>query len=211
MFPPHKFFPSVKFNLAKFILAGRRSNQVAIHFVREGIQGVEKITWAELTERTRQAYDSLVSYGVKPGDKIAVVMSNSVNSIVLCLATLAIGALWSSASPDLGFQAIIDRYGQIGAKFLFADDAYVYAGKQILLGERIAAVSQALADGRDGQRGLQNVVIVPYCGVPMDMSKIRRGISWKEFVGNGIGRALSFCPLPFNYPAFILFSSGTVR
>ncbi|KAF9891549.1 hypothetical protein FE257_004016 [Aspergillus nanangensis] len=161
MFPPPKFFPSETFNLAQFILSNRDPGQIAINFVREGVPGVKRIPWAVLQERTREAYDAMVSSGVKAGDKVAVVMSNSVNAIILCLATLAIGAVWSSASPDLGSKTIIDCYAQIEPKILFTDDAYRYAGKTILLEERIAAISRAL----NGQ-GLQlnHVVIVPYCG-----------------------------------------------
>ncbi|KAL4802567.1 acetoacetyl-CoA synthetase [Aspergillus unguis] len=206
LFPAPKFFPSLSFNLAEFILARRDPNRVAIHFAREGVPGVESITWSDLTQRTREAYDALVSYGVKPGDRVAVVMSNSVTTIVLCLATLAIGAVWSSASPDLGSKAIIDRYRQIGAKVIFADDGYIYAGKRISLEERIATVSHAL--GESGQP-LQGVVVVPYCGMPVDISKVRGGIKWSDFVKKGTGRQLSFEKLSFSSPAFILFSSGT--
>jgi acetoacetyl-CoA synthetase len=198
----------LSFNLAENILAGRHPDRVSIHFAREGVPGVESITWSDLTQRTREAYDALVSYGIKPGDRVAVVMSNSVNTIMLCLATLAIGAVWSSTSPDLGSKAIIDRYRQIGAKVIFMDDAYVYAGKKISLAERIAAVSQALGETAQPPQG---VVIVPYCGVPVNMSRVRGGIRWTDFMQLGIGRQLSFQKLSFSSPAFILFSSGTVR
>ncbi|KAJ5661517.1 acetoacetyl-synthase [Penicillium maclennaniae] len=161
LYPPPRFFPSATFNLAQFILANHDHGQTAIHFVREGVPGVEEIKWGALEERTREAYDALVGYGIKAGDKVAVVMSNSVNAIVLCLAVLAIGAVWSSASPDIGSKAIIDRYGQIEPKVIFADDAYMYAGKRILLEDRIATISQTLCNN---DKQLRNVVVVPYCG-----------------------------------------------
>lgn len=180
---------------------------MAIHFVQEGKPGVENVTWSSLKQRTAEAYDALVSSGVKPGDKVAVVMSNSVNAIVLSLATLAIGAIWSSASPEQGTQAIVDRYEQLKPKIIFTDDAYVYAGKKVVLQDRIESWSKILTEKNDH---LQNVVILPNCGVPMDMSGVTRGISWKEFTQRGNKRELSFLQLPFSHPAFILFSSGTV-
>ncbi|KAJ6002542.1 acetoacetyl-synthase [Penicillium sp. IBT 35674x] len=206
LYPPPKFFPSATFNLAHFILANRNHGQPAIHFVREGVPGVEEVSWGALEERTREAYDALVGYGIKAGDKVAVVMSNSVNAIVLCLATLAIGAVWSSSSPDLGSKAIIDRYRQIEPRIIFVDDAYMYAGKRTLLEDRIATISQTLCND---SKQLKNVVVVPYCRVSLNMSKIRRGLSWEAFLTNGSGRTLSFSPLQFSSPAFILFSSGT--
>ncbi|KAH8703858.1 acetoacetyl-synthase [Talaromyces proteolyticus] len=206
MFPPPTFFPSEKFNIAEFILRDHTDDQIAIYFVREGKPGIENITWSSLKKHTAEAYDAMIGSGVKAGDKVAVVMSNSVNAIFLSLATLAIGAIWSSASPDLGTKAIIDRYDQIKPKIIFTDDAYVYAGKRISLEDRIESWSRSLTEQNDQ---LQDVVVLPYCGVSLNISRVSRGITWEEFRRRGRGRRLSFLELPFSHPAFILFSSGT--
>jgi acetoacetyl-CoA synthetase len=147
----------------------------------------------------------MVNSGVKAGDKVAVVMSNSANAIVLCLATLAIGAVWASASPDMGVQAIVDRYDQIKPSIIFAEDAYVYAGKKIMLGGNIASWSRTL---KSNNPNLRDVITVPYFDTAVGTS---HGVSWKDFVRRGTGLELSFFQLPFSHPAFILFSSGTVR
>lgn len=208
MYPPPTFFPTEKINFAEITLRQCRQDGVVIHFAREGVDGIEKITFADLKERVRQAYDALVSSGIQPGDKVAVVMSNSVNTIVLCLATLAIGAVWSSTSCESGVKSIWERYDQIKPKIIFADDACVYAGKLIKLEERIASWSHLLAKENDG---LCDVVIVPYCNTPFQLDKVSHGTSWQEFIRRGRGRKLAFQLLPFSHPAFILFSSGTVR
>ena len=41
----------------------------------------------------------------------------------------AIGAIWSSCSPDFGPASVIDRFAQIEPKVLFAVDGYRYGGK----------------------------------------------------------------------------------
>lgn len=180
---------------------------MAIHFVREGVAGIEKVTWQELRSRTRVVYDAMVSSGVGVGDVVASVISNSVDAMVICLASLSIGALWSSASCELGPVAVVDRFAQVKPKIVFADDGYVYAGKVTNLDARIRQWAQEL--GKSGSR-LSDVVIIPYCSLATDVSKIYKGCSWDSFVGRGKGRELAFEYLPFSHPAFILYSSGTV-
>ena len=52
------------------------------------------------------------------------------------LATTALGAIWSSASPDFGVDGVLDRFGQIEPKVLIAVDGYHYAGKRSTSGTR---------------------------------------------------------------------------
>ena len=182
-------------------------NDVAVHFVREGVAGIEQITWSDLRERTRIARNAMITYGVKEGEKVAAVISNSVNAIVICLATLSIGAIWSSASCDLGAKAIVDRYGQIEPRLVFADNAYVYAGKTHKLESSIVQWSREL---KKKSLGLFDVVILPYCDVAVEISKITRGITWDTFVERKSEEQLGFNHVPFSHPGFILFSSGTV-
>ena len=103
---------------------------------------------------------------------VAAVITNSVEAMVICLAALSIGALWSSSSPDLGPEAICGRYGQIDPKLVFADDSYLYAGKLVKLHPRIEQWSERL-----GQAGtqLRNVVVIANLGLTTDCSKVYRG------------------------------------
>jgi acetoacetyl-CoA synthetase len=207
MFPPPKFFPTARLNFAEIIFRAASKNDVVIHFVREGVEGVEEVSCVELKERTRQMNDAVVSSGVTEGDRVAAVISNSVSSITLCLATLVVGAIWSSTSCDAGVAAIVSRYEQIKPKIVFADNAYIYAGKLIKLQDRTVEWSRIL--GKD--HGLRDAVILQYCNVDFDVSKVPHGITMESFLARGTGRAFQTKSLPFTQPAFILFSSGTVR
>ena len=149
----------------------------------------------------------MVSTGVEEGDRIAAVISNSVDAIVLCLAALSLGAIFSSASPDLGTQAIVDRFSQIKPKLIFADNAFEYAGKRHDVTERIAEWSRLL---EKQENNIANVVVLPYCPTNINFVEIRKGISWDAFLRRCRGRILEFKLLPFSHPAFILYSSGTV-
>lgn len=207
LFPPPKLFPGESLNVAEFLLRNGKDDDVAIHFAREGVPGVEQVTWWDLRDRVRRTRDALANSGVVAGDVVAAVISNSVDAMVLCLASLAIGAAWSSSSPDLGPDAIVHRYGQVNPRIIFADDGYMYAGKLIKLEARIVEWSQALGRS-DGQ--LRDVVVLPYCNLNTNVSKIHRGCTYQSFIRRDSGRKLSFNILPFSHPAFILYSSGTV-
>jgi acetoacetyl-CoA synthetase len=45
------------------------------------------------------------------------------------LAATSIGAVWSSCSPDFGVQGVLDRFGQIEPKVLFAPTATTTAAR----------------------------------------------------------------------------------
>ncbi|KAH8896919.1 acetoacetyl-synthase [Thozetella sp. PMI_491] len=206
MFPPPSFFPDTSFNLAEFLLREGRDEDVAIHFAREGVAGVEKVTWRDLRDRVRTIRSAMIHSGIVAGDVIAAVISNSVNSIAICLATLSIGAIWSSSSPDLGPEAICDRYGQAEPRMIFADDGYRYSGKLVELEDRISNWSHKLSTANGT---LQDVVIIPYCDLAVDLSKISLGCTYQSFLKRDAGDRLEFHVLPFAHPAFILYSSGT--
>lgn len=209
MFPPPTFFPNDKLNLAEFLLRDGPDDQVAVHFAREGKSGIERVTWKQLRERVRRARGAMVASGVVAGDVVAAVVSNSVDAMVLALATLSLGAVWSSSSPDLGSAAIVDRYGQVAPKLVFADDGYTYANKKIDLSSRLAEWS-ALLGKANGGTAIQNTVIIDYSGLKPDINTIYRGCTFEDFLSRDAGAALDFALLPFSHPGFILFSSGTV-
>ncbi|TVY88315.1 Acetoacetyl-CoA synthetase, partial [Lachnellula willkommii] len=204
LFPPPTFFPHARLNIAEYMLRNGKNDEIAVHFVREGVAGVERVSWAKLRERTRAMRDAMVSRGVRAGDVVAAVISNSVDAMVIALAALSVGAIWSSSSCDLGTSAIVERFGQVKPKIVFADDGYIYGGKLIILQDRIKEWSHRLVGGN-----LVAVVVVPYCGLDVSTDSIYCGETLDGFLARGTGRQLAFSYLPFQHPAFILFSSGT--
>ncbi|KAJ5060426.1 acetoacetyl-synthase [Bipolaris maydis] len=206
LFPPPTFFPSDQLNVAELLLRKGADEKVAIHFARESVSGIEEVTWGDLRVRVKRTRDAMTNSGVRSGDVVAAVITNSVDAMVICLAALAIGAIWSSSSPDLGPDAIYGRYGQVDPKLVFADDSYVYAGKLVKLGHRIEQWAESL---RQTGTQLRNVVVIANRGVETDVSKIYRGCTYDTFLSRGTGQALEFQLLPFSHPAFILYSSGT--
>ncbi|KAI1018020.1 hypothetical protein LB504_003801 [Fusarium proliferatum] len=208
MFPPPRFFPTSTLNLAELIFRGRKDIDMAVYFSRESLNDIEEVTWASLRERVRKLRSALISSGVVAGDVVAAVISNSVDAMVVCLAALSIGALWSSTSCDMGAGGIVDRYSQIRPKIIFAEQGYVYAGKAIDLTDRIRQWSRELRERNE--TFTTQIVLVPNPNISISPLHEPNSCTFGEFSKADRGDQLLFEMLPFSHPAFILFSSGTV-
>ncbi|KAH7142201.1 acetoacetyl-synthase [Dactylonectria macrodidyma] len=206
MFPPPHFFPTEELNITEMMLRNRKDEQVAIHFARETLSGLEHVSWGDLRERVHQIRSAMINSGVRRGDVVAAVISNSVHAIAIAMAALSIGAVWSSTSCDLGVAGIVNRYSQVSPKIVFADDGYVYAGKTIDLAPQIRKWSLDL----QRQAGkLSDVVIISSCNLGMDLSDVEHECTFEDFLSRDSGHSLEFDMVPFSHPAFILYSSGT--
>ena len=121
------------------------------------------------------------------------------------LATASLGAIWSSCSPDFGVRGVLDRFGQIEPKVLFAADGYGYDGKRIRL---------AGAGGRDPARDRarsSSVVVVAVVGrrQPDARGDPRRPALGRRARGLRPRASSSSRASPFDHPLYILYSSGT--
>ncbi|KAF5239053.1 hypothetical protein FANTH_10100 [Fusarium anthophilum] len=208
LFPPVQFFPNVRLNLAEFLL--RRAsikdvaNETAVIAVREAQPTPQRVTWGDLRERVRHVYDAMLNCGVQEGDQVAAVICNSIDAMAICLATLALGAVYSSTSPDMGTDAIIQRFGQISPKMVFTESSYTYGGQNISLVDRIKTWTPKL---RSNTENTCQIVILPHQDTyPREAVE---AITWDDFLLLGSGQDLQFKQLPFSSPAFILYTSGT--
>ena len=150
--------------------------------------------------------------GMEPGMKqkatdpqienVAAYLPNLPASIVAMLATASIGAIFSSASPDFGVQGVLDRFGQIEPKVLFACDGYWYNGKRIDCLGKVAEIAERMVS-------LERVVIVPYASGG-DFVEVKRGVALADFLAPFAAETeIRFAQLPFEHPLYIMYSSGT--
>src|SRR5262249_31494478 len=123
-------------------------------------------------------------------------------AVIATLATASLGAIWSSCSPDLGVQGVLDRFGQIEPKVLFAVDAYYYNGKVFDCLARIREIVEHLPS-------VARAVVVPYVNARPAVEAIPRAIVYGDFIARFDAAAIPFQRLPFNHPLYILYSSGT--
>jgi acetoacetyl-CoA synthetase len=194
-----RFFPDASMNVAETMLA--RSDDVpALLFAREdGMRSVT--TWSQLQSKVADLAYALLDAGVEPGDVVAAWLPNIPEAYVTALAAAAIGALYSSTSPDFGSSGVLERFGQVGPKVLVATDSYVYGGRtHDCLGR--------LKEIRAGLPATRVVVVVPGLAEAPDVSGIDGAVMWSDFA-RPTDRPPPFRRLPFDAPLYILYSSGT--
>ncbi|KAG8158413.1 hypothetical protein KVR01_011535 [Diaporthe batatas] len=219
MYPPPKFFPEIRMNIAENIFANYRSGSTILHVASEREPDVRDVTWDELHADVTRVSSAMVAYGVQVGDRVAAVLSNRPETVVCCLAALSLGAIWSSSSPDMGVDGILSRLTQIRPKMVFCERDIVYNGRSVQLLAKHRTWAEALAKTAPE---LTAVVVIGEMGATDEpaprrtqsttgpSSPYRIFMSWDSFIRQGArNRQLTFEQLPFSHPGFIVYSSGT--
>ncbi len=197
--PGARWFTGARLNFAQNLLR-RRDATPAILFAGEDGRRRE-LSWAELWEAVERLAHGLRSENVGLDDRVAGYLPNMPETIVGMLATSAIGAIWSSCSPEFGVRGVLDRFGQIEPKILITVDGYLYAGKRIDIRSKVAEIASRLPS-------LERVVVVPFLDERPDLAGIPKAVSLADFTA-GTAAPLTFEQLPFDYPLYVLYSSGT--
>ncbi|KAI9373199.1 hypothetical protein BJX61DRAFT_398983 [Aspergillus egyptiacus] len=186
---------------------GKEDSKVVATQVREGAsEPAISITWSQLRQRTGKLLQALKAVGVTKGDRIAIVASNSIDTLVVFLATTALGALFSSASTDTGVKGILDRLVQIKPKYVFFDDAAVYNGKHIDLRPKITDVVKGLADVPEFK---SVVTLSRFSDRPVDVSSVPKAQPLSQLLATAPSDKLEFVRVNFRDPFLVAFSSGT--
>jgi acetoacetyl-CoA synthetase len=178
----------------------------------------------------------LRALGVERGDRVVAYMPNIAETLIAFLASASLGAIWSSAAPELGARSVIDRFSQIQPKVLLTVDGYVYAGKDF---DRMSVVGPLLA----GLPSVEQVVVLNYLdrsprisdlewprservtparadggrqGAPVagvddgaQRARPQQVWQWEELERLGEGGEPHFEQVPFEHPLWVLYSSGT--
>jgi len=198
--PGAKWFPQARLNYAENLLR-RRDRATALVFWGED-RLASRVTYGELYAEVSRLSQALRAAGVKQGDRVAGYLPNLPGTVIAMLAATSIGATWSSCSPDFGVQGVLDRFGQIEPKILFAADGYFYNGKTIDVLPRLHEIMAQLPS-------VEKLVIVPYAQARPRASDLPRASDVHEFMAPYRPRPITFEQLPFDHPLCILYSSGT--
>ncbi|MGI9248534.1 MAG: acetoacetate--CoA ligase [Woeseiaceae bacterium] len=138
--------------------------------------------------------------GVGKGDRVAGFLPNCPEAVIAMLATASIGAIWSSCSPDFGVNGVVDRFGQIKPKVFFATNGYIYGGK--------TCDTRSIVDGVVGRVSeIERVIVIPFADDLPTGESLTYAVNWSDFAV--AGSSLSFTPVDFDHPLYIMFSSGT--
>jgi acetoacetyl-CoA synthetase len=180
--------------------SGRRRDPNAIAVVHcSELRELQELSWGELSERVAAAAGGLRALGVGRGDRVVAYMPNIAETLIAFLATASLGAIWSSAAPEFGARAVIDRFAQIEPKVLLTVDGYRHGGKDF---DRSAVVQSIRAE----LPTVEHTVLLGYldAGAQLDGA-----IGWDELLARGEGAELVFEQVPFDHPLWVLYSSGT--
>ncbi len=199
--PGGHFFPNIKLNFAKNLLRFR-DNQTALVSITESRETL-RYSYKELFTAVVQVASRLQKMGVQPEDCIAGFLPNASEAVISMLAVASMGAAWSSCSPDFGVRGVLDRFGQIKPRILFAANAYIYNGKKFDCLEKIEKIVQSIPE-------IKKVVIIPFViDHPSESPALKeKAVTWNDFLDPS-ANTLSFPHFLFNHPLYIMYSSGT--
>ncbi|MEY2619853.1 MAG: hypothetical protein RL522_2855 [Pseudomonadota bacterium] len=164
-----------------------------------------EISWPELRRQVASLALHLRAQGVQPGDRVAAYLPNIPQAIVAFLACASLGAVWSVCAPDMGTNAVLDRFKQIEPKVLIACDGVRYGGRDI---DRTATVAEL----RAALPSVQHLIVHDNLGLSRealavlgDHARLADTTAATEAV------TATFEPvwLPFDHPLWIVYSSGT--
>ena len=143
--PGARWFPGAQFNYAQQVFrhvdAAHAAGFAAVISDNEKGQRRE-LSWPELRRQVASLALHLQAQGVKPGDRVAAYLPNIPETMVAFLAVVSIGAVWSVCAPDMGTNAVLDRFKQIEPVALIACDGVTYGLKDF---DRLSVVAELRA------------------------------------------------------------------
>jgi acetoacetyl-CoA synthetase len=193
--PGAVWFPGARLNLAEHLLGDEGSLDAVAVIAHSQTREPLSLTFRDLRSQVARARAGLLRLGVRPGDRVAAFMPNIPETLVAFAATASIGAVWASCAPELGPRSVIDRLVQLEPTALLTVGGYGFRDRSVDRRAEVAAIRAALPT-------LRHVVHVPY-----GPHVVEEALSWDELLAED--GPLAFEPVPFDYPVFVLFSSGT--
>ena len=180
------WFTDSKISYSKNVFKNDNLKTPAIKYQDENGDYFE-ITWNSLKLKTLEFKKILIKNNIQIGDRVVAYCSNTPEVVSAFLAVNSIGAIWSSCSPDFGYDSVFDRFNQIQPKFLFYHSEYTYNGKNFSLNSKVKKLKNSI-------NSLSGIL----------------DLNTKSKFSNQTKKVdLNFKSVDFDHPIWILFSSGT--
>ncbi|NBX06157.1 MAG: acetoacetate--CoA ligase, partial [Betaproteobacteria bacterium] len=160
-----------------------------------------ELSWPELKRQSAALALHLQAQGVQPGDRVVAYMPNIPETMVAFLAVVSIGGIWSVCAPDMGTNAVVDRFKQVTPKVLIAVDGVTYSGKDL---ERHTVVNEL----RAALPTVEHVVMYRNLDKQPPLAD---SVDWAQVIQRDDAAVHAFEPLwlDFSHPLWIVYSSGT--
>lgn len=198
-----RWFEGARTNYAEHMLRHSDSDDIVFHHESE-LRPYACMTWRQLGAAVRKLATHLRDVGIQPGDRVVSYMPNVPETAIAMMATVAVGAVWSSAAPEFGVKTVVERFRQISPKLIFVADGYRFAGKDFDRREEIRQIVGALPD-------LKQVVFLPYLNSTRTDAPVEGTVMWNEIMHRAEIPVAQFRfeRVPYNHPIWVVFSSGT--
>lgn len=215
--PEAVFFPDARLNIAENLLRDWPDAAPIRVLVsgeqHSGIEIMAELSRDELIARVAEFAALLRTRGVGAGDRVVLVLPVGIDALVTNLGALAIGAVVSSVAPEFGAPAILDRIGQLDPTVLVAAIGYDWNGKYF---DRVTNLAETI----EGLPSLRHLLLTPAPADAAGSDAVRVAAtvlarpsisitSLHETMREHAGAAAEYARLPFDHPAYVLFSSGT--
>ncbi len=196
------FLPKSKLNFGENLLSKNNQEKAATFISENGFR--ETRSWSELNQNVSKIINFLKKINIKKKDRVVAYMPNTIETVEAFIASVSLGAIWSSCSPDFGAKGVIERFSQIKPKVLFVTNEYFYNGKRINLLDRIPEIIQKIPS-------IKYVVIASYPGQKKIKKKIKSKIKVNYFFEllKKKSSNIIFSKFDFEQELAILYSSGT--
>jgi acetoacetyl-CoA synthetase len=195
-----RWFPEARLNFAENLLRRRDDATAIVLWSEAGIR--RRVSYRELYDHVSRLARALTELGIKKDDRVGAVLPNIPETLMCMLAVNSLGAIWSCCSPDFGVQGAVDRLGQVAPKLLFGTDGYYYNGKFYDALPRLAETQKRLPS-------LEHVILVPFIDSKRVQNHPQEWLEFNRLIADSPAATIPFARLPFDQPAFILFTSGT--
>ncbi|GHE29450.1 acetoacetate--CoA ligase [Sphingobacterium griseoflavum] len=182
------WFDGISLSYAEHIFKNKPLDGIALYYTDEKY-GYQEISWLELQHKVSVLQQYLSKHGIQQGDRVAAVLTNSVEAVAIFLAVNSIGAIWSCCSPDFGDRSIAERFSLIEPKLLFMEMEYRYQGKDYTKEDTLHAILQAVPS--------------------LEAHMLVNSTDWQQLFEHYQPTDLIFTMVPFDFPIWILYSSGT--
>ena len=196
------FLPNSKLNFGENLLSKNNKEKAATFISENGFREIRN--WNELNQNVSKILKFLKDIKTKKKDRIVAYMPNTIETVEAFIASVSLGAIWSSCSPDFGTKGVIERFSQINPKVLFVTNEYFYNGKRINILERIPEIIKKIPS-------IKYVIIASYPGQKKIKKKFRLKVKikyWSELMKIKSSNII-FSKFDFEHELAILYSSGT--
>src|SRR4051812_2771641 len=195
-----QFFPNIQLNYADSVLNLAVADADAPAVRECHADGLGRVlTRGELRDQVASLAQGLEALGVRPGDRVVAVMRNDARAVTFALAVTALGATLSTAAPDMGVQALLDRFGQLEPALMAAHLAPLASDAGSPLAAKIAAVAAGIP-------ALRTLVRLDGGTLPSASTLDLRAV---DDLLTGDPSAFAWPRFAFDQPLFVMFSSGT--